>query len=141
MKKDERFKMGMMSWHIQSGGADSDYSLWVWSFQKKKQFLALSIERIKFCFQTSKLFGKENTWSILNANITVHYRLRRVVKKREHFTARLTIIESWFFDTQNTFHLIVKGLENAFFMPFSWLSKPASWKWSSGGTVWWNRGF
>ena len=29
----------------------------------------------------------------------------------------------WFFDTQNTFYLILKGLKNAFFMPFSWLSK------------------
>ena len=26
-----------------------------------------------------------------------------------------------FFDTQNTFYLIVKGLKNAFFMPFLWL--------------------
>ena len=27
-------------------------------------------------------------------------------------------IEIWFFDTQNTFYLIVRGLKNAFFMPF-----------------------
>ena len=27
----------------------------------------------------------------------------------------------WFFDTQNTFHFIVKGLKNALFMSFSWL--------------------
>ena len=29
-------------------------------------------------------------------------------------------IEIWCFDTQNTFHLIVEGLQNAFFMPFLW---------------------
>ena len=28
-------------------------------------------------------------------------------------------IEIWFFDTQNTFYLIVKDLKNAFFMPFT----------------------
>ena len=32
-------------------------------------------------------------------------------------------IEIWFFDTQNTFYLIVKGLKNAFFLPFLWLTK------------------
>ena len=30
-------------------------------------------------------------------------------------------IEIRFFDTQNTFFLIVKGLNDAFFLPFSWL--------------------
>ena len=72
--------------------------------------------------------------------------LRRGVKKSGYFTVRLTVrggrgsatsaltiskcenfdlffIEIWFFDTQNTFYLIVRGLKNAFFMPFSWLSK------------------
>ena len=58
MKKDERFKKWKrtkdMKWEwwvdtFNLEGADSDYSLWVWSFQKKKrQFLALLIERIKF---------------------------------------------------------------------------------------------
>ena len=28
-------------------------------------------------------------------------------------------IEIWFFDTQNTFYLIVRDLKNAFFMPFA----------------------
>ena len=32
-------------------------------------------------------------------------------------------IEIGFFDTPNTFYLIVKGLKNAFFMPLLWLSK------------------
>ena len=58
MKKDERFKKWKRTkdlkweWWVDTfnlEGADSDYSLWVWSFQKKKrQFLALLIERIKF---------------------------------------------------------------------------------------------
>ena len=33
-------------------------------------------------------------------------------------------IAVWFFDIQNTFHLIVGGLKNAFFMPFLWLFNP-----------------
>ena len=35
----------------------------------------------------------------------------------------LFFIEIRFFDTQNTFYLILKGLKNAFFMPFLRLSK------------------
>ena len=31
----------------------------------------------------------------------------------------LFFIEKWFCDTQNTFHLIVRGFKNAFFMPFT----------------------
>ena len=27
----------------------------------------------------------------------------------------------WFFDAQNTFHFIFRGLKNAFFVPFPWL--------------------
>ena len=55
------------------------------------------------------------------------------VRKCENFDP--FSIEIWFCDTQNTFYLIVKGLKNAFFMPFLWLSEwaPASCKWSSGG--------
>ena len=58
------------------------------------------------------------------------FRLREVMKNG-YFTVRLTVnkrenlihffIEMWFFDTQNTFHLIVKALKNAFFMPYLWL--------------------
>ena len=48
--------------------------------------------------------------------------------------------EIWFVDTQNTFYLIVKGLKNAFFIPFfvdvvanDHPKGPASCKWSYGG--------
>ena len=48
------------------------------------------------------------------------------------------ILLLWFYDTKNTFYLIVKGLKAAFFMPFfvinEHLEGPASCKWSSWGT-------
>ena len=43
------------------------------------------------------------------------------VSKCENFD--FFFIEIGFFDTQNTFYLIVEGLKNTFFMPLSWLSK------------------
>ena len=69
-----------------------------------------------------------------------HPPLQREVVKNGYFMVRLTVeeggqplgpdrkqmwkfwtiffIEIWFFDTQNIFYLIVKGLKNAFFMSF-----------------------
>ena len=64
-------------------------------------------------------------FSRINANnlISVFYDFpNREVIKNGYFTVRLTVIdlffiEIWFFDTQNTFYLIVMGLKNAFLMP------------------------
>ena len=47
------------------------------------------------------------------------------IRRGESAPSALTVskCENWFFDTQNTFYLILKGLKNTFFMPFTWLSK------------------
>ena len=61
---------------------------------------------------------------------------KRVPNGQKHHDHDLFFIEIWFFDTQNTFHLIVKGLKMHFSCPCRGCENKglASCKWWSGGT-------
>ena len=48
-------------------------------------------------------------------------KLRAATQDQQITQQPLHFMEIGFFDTQNTFYLIVKGLKNAFFMPLLWL--------------------
>ena len=82
-------------------------------FWSKNDYLDLDDVKVsKFYNEYLVLYILSNICKVICKN------MKGYVKILTHFS-----IEIWFFNIQNTFYLIVKGLKNAFFMPYSWLSK------------------
>ena len=71
---------------------------------------------------------------LINWQSIVIRRLRKYSLKNNVKLLTFFPLGMWFFDAQNTFHFTVRGLKNAFFMPFSWL--PIKIMYFAGSSYW-----
>ena len=90
VKKDERFKKWKRTkdlkweWWVDTfnlEGADSDYSLWVWSFQKKKKTISCFVNRKNQVLETKTRLGSGTSFSRKNYFLKLAFQktLRRIL--------------------------------------------------------------